>query len=252
MGTSPLLTLSFSAVVVAVITALVAGVWLSGRGALPPSENRRATLIFAASLSAWLAFTGLLARSGVLQDFESRPPKMFLVVAAGAALASIVAFGRIGRRAIDALPLWSLVLLQGFRFPLELVLHRAYSEGVMPIQMSFSGRNFDILTGITALGVALLAYRQRLPAWALQLWNLAGFGLLLNVVTVAILSFPAPFRVFETDPPNVWVTHFPFVWLPAMLVMTALFGHLLVVRIGLSSLASARGRAPSSPTKSGT
>jgi len=33
---------------------------------------------------------------------------------------------------ISRLPIWALVGAKGFRFPLELVMHRAASAGVMP------------------------------------------------------------------------------------------------------------------------
>jgi hypothetical protein len=56
-----------------------------------------------------------------------------------------------------------------------------------------------------------------------------GFALLVNIVTVAILSTPG-FRWFGDDHLNVFVTYPPFVWLPAVLVTAALMGHILVWR----------------------
>ena len=57
-----------------------------------------------------------------------------------------------------------------------------------------------------------------------------GLGLLFNVVTVAILSFPFPFRVFMNEPSNIWVTHFPYIWLPTIMVAAAFLGHLTIFR----------------------
>ena len=54
-------------------------------------------------------------------------------------------------------------------------------------------------------------------------------GLLLNILTVAVLSTPR-FRYFGDDQLNVWVTYPPFVWLPAVMVVAALAGHLVVFR----------------------
>jgi hypothetical protein len=62
------------------------------------------------------------------------------------------------------------------------------------------------------------------------LWNALGLLLLANIVTVAVLSAPSPLRVFRNAPANSWVAHAPWVWLPAVLVQAALFGHLLVFR----------------------
>lgn len=225
---SPFLSIAFIALTLAVCALLVFGVWRAFGG-----TQSRAPLVFTLSLGAWLAITAAVASAGLLSDFSKQPPRIFLIVFSGVALSLVIALGTIGRRAIDTLPLWALVGLQGFRFPLELLLHRAYDEGVMPIQMSFSGRNFDIVSGITALLAAFLIHQKRFPTWALHAWNALGFGLLLNIVAIAILSFPTPFRAFHNAPANTWVTHAPFIWLPAVLVMTALLGHVVVLRAAL-------------------
>ena len=70
----------------------------------------------------------------------------------------------------------------------------------------------------------------RRAAWLAITWNIIGLALLLNIVTVAILSTPAPIRYFMNDPANRLPSMFPYVWLPTFLVQAALFGHLLVFR----------------------
>ena len=56
-----------------------------------------------------------------------------------------------------------------------------------------------------------------------------GLGLLLTIVSIAVMSIPGPLRLFD-GPPNVWIATVPFVWLPTMMVMAALLGHLLLRR----------------------
>jgi len=58
-------------------------------------------------------------------------------------------------------------------------------------------------------------------------WNFIALGLLLNIVTNAILSAPFAFQKFAFDQPNIAVLYFPFSWLPAYIVSTVLFGHWL-------------------------
>lgn len=105
-----------------------------------------------------------------------------------------------------------------------------HQQGRVPVQMTFAGRNFDILTGILALVVAALAMRNRLPAWGLLLWNRLGLGLLCNIVSIALPSTPTPLRVFLNEPANTIIATAPYIWLPVFLVPAALFGHLLVFR----------------------
>jgi hypothetical protein len=70
--------------------------------------------------------------------------------------------------------------------PVLLVGVLAWS-GIMPVQMSYTGLNFDIVTGATAIPVALLAATGRAGPRLIAAWNVVGLGLLVNVVTVAIL-----------------------------------------------------------------
>ena len=109
-------------------------------------------------------------------------------------------------------------------------MHRAYVEGLMPVQMSFSGFNFDILTGISATVVALvLAFRPG-SLLLVRIWNTAGVVLLVNILVIAVVSAPTPIRLFHNEPANEWIAHAPWVWLPAVYVLAAVLGHILVFR----------------------
>lgn len=173
-------------------------------------------------LAVWLVLVGGLAASGVLGNFSRFPPPFMLTVNAGLVLTLVLAFSPWGTRLLS-LPLAVLVGSQMFRLPLELIMSRAYHVGLMPQQMSFEGRNFDILTGMGAL--VLFFWPNRQVIWA---WSIIGLGLLINVVTVAVLTLPTPMRVFFND--NLWVTLVPYCWLPTLFVPLALLGHLLVFR----------------------
>lgn len=124
-------------------------------------------------------------------------------------------------------------------------MHRMAERGIMPDQMSYSGRNFDIVTGFTAIVVALLIRSGRGGRSLALAWNVVGLALLVNVVSIAILSTPR-FAWFGPDRLNVWVTYPPFVWLPAVMVLSALAGHLIVFRAILRRSADVEaGRADS-------
>ena len=109
------------------------------------------------------------------------------------------------------------------------MMHEAARQGVMPAQMSYSGYNFDILTGITAaiLGVTM-AFRP-VARWVIAAWNVMGLGLLATIVAIAIISTPA-IGAFGPDRYNVWVMTVPYVSLPAVMVLAAWAGHLVVFR----------------------
>ena len=108
----------------------------------------------------------------------------------------------------------------------------------MPVQMSYSGLNFDIVTGSTAAMLAVTMAVQPVPLWIVTAWNWLGLGLLINIMTVALLSTPT-FARFGQDRLNVWVFYMPYVLLPAVMVLAALAGHLVVFR-ALSFRAASR------------
>ena len=210
------------------------------RSGAPISAAARAAAVSVAGASAWMAGTGMVAASGVLRDWERTPPPIGMLVAAITALAFGMAYSPFGSRIASTMPLWVLVLVQAFRLPLEVAMHAMYVRGVMPVQMSYTGLNFDIVTGATAIPVALLAATGRAGPRLIAAWNIVGLGLLVNVVTVAILATPR-FRYFGDDHLNIWVTYPPFVWLPAVMVLAALAGHLLIFRALVRQKNAARG-----------
>ncbi|HEY5618357.1 MAG TPA: hypothetical protein VIK60_10445 [Vicinamibacterales bacterium] len=237
--------LTFIAIPVALVAALLWCVDAAWRRLDEPlSGRRRALTVTALAAAAWMGVTWIAADSGVLRRWDATPPPLAFLIAGIVALAAAIAFSRYGGRLAAGLPIAALIALQGFRLPLELAMHEMYERGVMPVQMSYSGRNFDIITGVSAFVVAGLVAGGRAGRWVIVAWNVLGLLLLLNVVTIAILSTPL-FRYFGDDRLNVWVTYPPFVWLPAVMVLAALAGHLLVFRaIGTGARRPSRAREP--------
>jgi len=136
---------------------------------------------------------------------------------------------RIGRALAEGLSFRWLIGFQLFRLPLELMLHRAMLEGLMPAQMSFEGLNYDIVTGVTAGLITLASVWVAIPRWLCWMFNLLGSALLLTIVVISIVSLPT-FALFGPERVNTWVFGFPYVYLPVVMVQWALLGHVLVFR----------------------
>jgi hypothetical protein len=212
-----------------VFVATVAAVAVALLAALRQLEPRWAPYTNVC-LVAWLAFSAALAGSGWLAHFDAHPPH-FLRFALPTWLAVVaLCVSRPAGRLADSLPFAALVGYQVFRVPVEWVLFELARSGTAPPQMTFAGWNFDALTGLSAPLVAWLAARGALGRRALLAWNLAGLALLVNVVTIAVLSTPTPLRVFTNEPASRFLAYWPWVWLPGFLVPAALAGHLLLFR----------------------
>lgn len=191
---------------------------------------RRLTLTAATALvmagSAAAASTGLLAR------FDLMPPPMAVMMVSVFALALVLGLSPAAADTAAAVPLAALIGLQAFRLPLELVMHRAARLGIMPVELSYSGYNFDIVTGAGA--VLLFAAMQAgslVPRSVIWAWNIWGFWCLAVIAVIAVTTSPMV-RLFGDDPRhvNTWVLYFPYVWLPVVLVTAALAGHITVTR----------------------
>ena len=183
-----------------------------GRQAATALGNR-----FMAAVLGWIGLVLLAAWSGVLQRWDLRPPPLMGLLAAILGLGIVIARSTAGDRLARGLPLAALVGLQSFRLPLEVVMHGAAERGLMPVQMSYAGRNFDVITGLTAVILAVWLRFGHPPRAIVSVWNVMGLLLLANIVTVAVLSTPM-FAAFGSSPErlNTFVTRPPYVLLPVI------------------------------------
>jgi hypothetical protein len=245
---SSITTAAFVAIVAGLASALVLAVRHASR-ALGESaaETRSAAARTVLALSAWLALTGAISASGLL-TWSSKPPLLPFFALLSLAVPVLVARSSFGARLVHGLPIAALVGVQAFRLPLELVLHAWKNQGVLPVQMTFEGHNFDIVTGVLAAvcGAALCLYPQRVPRAAIWLFNCIGSGLLLAVTVIALLSSPLPIRQYLNDPPLLLAFYFPYGWILPFCIGGALFGHLLVFRWLLAGSPVARHAGPGS------
>jgi hypothetical protein len=222
--------LPFIVIPVLLAIALVWGAsvawWRSGAS---PAASSRVSLVTGVASAAWMALTWATAESGILRRWDLFPPPFAGLVLVIIVVAVGITFSGLGRRLAQFLPLWVLVAVQAFRLPLELAMHGLAERGIMPVQMTYTGRNFDIVTGATAIVVASATAKHIGGRRLVFAWNVLGLGLLVNVVTIAIMSTPAV-RYFGDANLNVFVTYTPYVWLPAVMVLAALAGHLVIFR----------------------
>lgn len=136
-----------------------------------------------------------------------------------------------GRAFLDRLDLKRLTLFHTIRVPVELVLYGLFISKAVPQIMTFEGRNFDILAGLTAPLMYYFVFRsKKISPKILMLWNLISLGLLINIVCIAILSAKTPLQRFAFDQPNIAIQYFPFNWLPSVAVPLVFIAHLSALK----------------------
>ncbi|MEO5858512.1 MAG: hypothetical protein ABIR33_06140 [Pyrinomonadaceae bacterium] len=175
----------------------------------------------------WLLLTGFLSTSNFYRSAEAFPPRIPAFAVMPAVLLILGYFLVFRRGFIDVLSLRTLTLLHVIRFPVEIVLHWLHESGQVPVIMTYEGWNFDILSGLSAPLIYWIAFRnQKLNRPLLILWNILALGLLINIVSIAVLSFPSVIQRFAFYQPNIGLTYLPFIWLASMVVPIVLFAHL--------------------------
>lgn len=215
---------SYGMIALVILVALFAAS-LFGKG------SRRRVVCWGLGFGLVMTVSALAAELGILSSQRSFPPPMALLIMAVFVGSIGLGVSRVGASVAQHAPLLGLVLLQTFRFPLELLMHHAAARQIMPVELSFSGFNYDIVTGATAAILVLVSRFRKIPAVVLWVWNAWGILCLAVIAGIAIASSPMV-HAFGVAPEHVnsWVLYFPYVWLPAILVSTAMVSHVVLTR----------------------
>lgn len=182
--------------------------------------SRTALFLLGVSFLSWKGFFAV----------ESLPPRfiaMFIpTFIFGFYLLSLKVSG--GLSFLKSLPAASLVIIQFLRFLLEFVILALYEQKIVPKELTYLGRSFDLIVGISSLVVGYLLYKKAPYAEKIGVFfNLLGLASLVNIIFMAASSFPSPFRILAT---NYLPTFFPGFLIPAFIAPFALFMHILSLK----------------------
>jgi hypothetical protein len=232
--TSPLFTFAQwgFAVLTTVYFYLFVSVLFTGIDLTGWSETRKKNFRYGIVLSLllWVAFLVVWSTSGIMSDFTKFPFNFMPVIIIPLFAVLIVTFSSAFKVILLNVSTTTIIRLQSFRFFVELLLWALFVVNVVPIQMTFEGFNYDVLTGITAPFIAWFATKRKISKAGMIVWNILCLVLLINIVSIAILSTPTPLRAFMNEPANTIVTTFPVVFLPGLLVPLAYTLHFFSLR----------------------
>ncbi len=223
--------LPFSLIIFFVFTTLLCLLWVLQILKSSEITKSRAYLI-CAILVGWLGLQAYLTLSGTYANNpNSFPPKIVLmgILPMTVLIISLLIIPKT-RKIIDSLSISNLTYLHLVRIPVEIALYWLFLQKAIPEIMTFEGRNFDILAGLTAPLMVYL-YKKGLNVKVLIGWNIISLVLLANIVFMAIFSTETPLQKFGFEQPNIAIIHFPFSWLATFIVPAVLFSHLASLRI---------------------
>lgn len=183
------------------------------------------------ALGLWLAAIGVSGGFGFFERFDTLPPRLILVILPMLGVMAWLSFSKAGKGWATHFSSPFLMGVQVFRVAVEWFLYRAYAEGQLPVEMTFDGHNFDIVVGLTAPLAALLAYINAARFRRLLIgWNVSGMVILSVVVTHGVGGAPTRIQWLHLTPDNTLIGVFPYIYLPAFLVLSAYVLHILALR----------------------
>jgi hypothetical protein len=201
---------------------------LLGLGLLYKAINYSKAII---AILAWLGLQAVVSLTGFYTVTDTAPPRFGLLLIPPVIFIAILFLTMKGKAAIDSFNVKTLTLSHIVRIPVELTLYWLFLHKALPGIMTFEGRNFDILCGLTAPIVYYFGYVKNIfGKKVLIAWNIVCLLLLANIVFIAVLSAPYPSQKFGFEQPNIALFYFPFIWLPCFLVPGVLFAHLAALR----------------------
>jgi len=193
------------------------------------TQNSKMTLVI---LLGWLAIQIIITFSGFYHNTQVLPPRIFLTGVFPTIVMTFALFlTKQGKQFLDSLDAKALTILHTIRIPVEIVLLWLFLQGAIPEIMTFEGRNFDILAGLTAPLIYYFGFvKNKLSRNAMLIWNFVSIALLLNIVITATLCIESPIQQFAFDQPNRAILYFPMSWLPTCVVPVVMFSHFATIR----------------------
>ena len=182
-------------------------------------------------IAVWLIYLSILSYTEVLTNF-SLPPRVPLLVILP--LIAIMIFTLFKKTTSELLTITSvswLIYIQGFRIIVELIIWGMYREGIVPLETTFEGYNFDIVIGLTAVPLAYYARKEKISVLALMIWNIAGLLVLGNTVRFFLFSVYLPeFLGHSTSLVTVGFVKLPFLLIAGLFMPLAVYIHVLSIK----------------------
>lgn len=185
-----------------------------------------------AIMGGWTVVTGLMASSRMLSEFTSFPPWIPILVLVQLAFVFWLGWFARSSELLAGIPQYILVGLQSFRIPVELLLATLGTRKLLAIEMTYYGRNFDVLEGVTAVILAVWLKRsgEQPLRHVVLLWNLMGLSLVTVVLIHGLFSVPYPSQLLHLSVPTFIIAYFPAIWLLTVLVPVAYLLHLVSIK----------------------
>lgn len=218
----------------AAVALLVWGTLAYGarRAAIDDATRRRFVATSGALLLGWLGLAAALGAAGVFQATTTRVFPALLIALVAPIAAGAWAFRRsaVLKLALEAVPAPWIAGLQAYRV-IGAVFLALYVADLMPGEFALPAGAGDVAVGLAAPVVAWMFMRRAQGSGLTLLgWNIVGLLDLVVAVATGFLTSPGPLQALSLNAPNVLITSWPLVLVPAFAVPLSVLLHLAVLR----------------------
>ncbi|HEY0680197.1 MAG TPA: hypothetical protein VGD17_18055 [Chitinophagaceae bacterium] len=175
----------------------------------------------------WVGILTVLAVKGFF-EVKTLPPRFGIFVLAFLTVSLILCFLSVKRHLsfLFSIPSHWLIYFQSFRVVVEVVLWLLFLDGLVPKEMTFEGRNFDVLVGLAAPIAGYMVQKKTHYGVGIA-FNIFGLVALANIITIVVPAFPSPFQKYAT---LHLASYFPGITIPALLAPAAMYVHILSIK----------------------
>jgi len=198
------------------------------KNSLPIQKRKRTLGIIIISLLTWVIVQFSVSKTGFYLDL-SLPPRIPLFMILPLFLfTAIFLFTNKGSKILNAIPIHLPVAYQSFRAFIEVLFYFTFLKGILPVQVTFEGANYDVLFGLSAIFMGIYASRAGASKKVLIAWNVLGIAVVAFAAFTFISSFYFPSFWGDIAAPEGF-NKFPFLLLPAFFMPSAIFMHILSI-----------------------
>ena len=178
----------------------------------------------------WHLYTYLIATSGILQSFEFPPRFALFLIVPLFLFTGIFLYNQRSKRWIQEISITWLTSIQSFRILVETIFVLSVAQGVLHVEATIEGYNYDMVFAVTAFIIGLGLVFKKISLKVVLWWNYTGLLILFSVIFVFVstIYFPGLYG-YENTPAPLDLTKYPYVLVAGFLMPMAVFIHVLSI-----------------------
>ncbi|MGB1204389.1 MAG: hypothetical protein ACPG5B_02015 [Chitinophagales bacterium] len=202
-----------------------------GKANVANDTRKKNVFTLAIGLLIWFIYAFIIGKSGVLRNFDLPPRFPLLTILPAFTMIGIFLYKHKDSPILKTIPKSGLIYYQSFRIIVESLFVATVGLGILHPEVTFEGYNYDIVFAFTAPIIAFLVFNKKvLPQKVALYWNYLGLVVIAFIIYLftTTVYFPSIWGSTETLA-NEQFIDFPYVLVPAFLMPSAVFIHLLSI-----------------------